>query len=33
MRLFRLYTGADGQSHLEPISLKFVPGQFAEQIT
>jgi quercetin dioxygenase-like cupin family protein len=31
MRLFRLYTGDDGQSHLEEISLSFTPGQFAEQ--
>jgi quercetin dioxygenase-like cupin family protein len=31
MRLFRLYSGSDGQSHLEEISLAFKPGQFAEQ--
>jgi quercetin dioxygenase-like cupin family protein len=31
MRLFRLYSGSDGQSHLEEISLSFTPGQFAEQ--
>src|SRR5579883_666749 len=31
MRLFRLFTGTDGQSHLEEIKLHFAPGQFAEQ--
>ena len=31
MRLFRLFSGSDGQSHLEQISLSFTPGQFAEQ--
>jgi hypothetical protein len=31
MRLFRLYSGSDGQSHLEEIALSFSPGQFAEQ--
>jgi quercetin dioxygenase-like cupin family protein len=31
MRLFRLYTGDDKQSHLEEIKLSFTPGQFAEQ--
>jgi hypothetical protein len=31
MRLFRLYTGDDGQSHLQEMSLSFTPGQFAEQ--
>jgi hypothetical protein len=31
MRLFRLFSGNDGQSHLEEISLSFAPGQFAEQ--
>jgi hypothetical protein len=30
MRLFRLYSGSDGQSHLEEISLSFKPAQFAE---
>src|SRR6266851_6992867 len=31
MRLFRLYSGSDGQSHLDEVSLSFAPGQFAEQ--
>jgi len=31
MRLFRLYSGTDGQSHLEEMSLSFTPGQVAEQ--
>jgi quercetin dioxygenase-like cupin family protein len=31
MRLFRLYSGSDGQSHLEEMSPAFTPGQFAEQ--
>src|SRR5215475_2035389 len=31
MRLFRLYTGADDQSHLEELSMLFAPGQIAEQ--
>jgi quercetin dioxygenase-like cupin family protein len=31
MRLFRLYSGSDGQSHLEEMSLSFTGGQFAEQ--
>jgi quercetin dioxygenase-like cupin family protein len=31
MRLFRLFSSNDGQSHLEEISLSFTPGQFAEQ--
>src|ERR1700739_2108161 len=31
MGLFRLFSGNDGQSHLEEISLSFAPGQFAEQ--
>jgi hypothetical protein len=30
MRLFRLYSGSDGQSHLEEISLSFAPGQIAD---
>jgi quercetin dioxygenase-like cupin family protein len=31
MPLFRLYSGNDGQSHLEEMSLSFTPGQMAEQ--
>jgi len=31
MRLFRLFSGSDGQSHMEEIALSFAPGQFAEQ--
>ncbi|HKV55226.1 MAG TPA: hypothetical protein VJN94_11375 [Candidatus Binataceae bacterium] len=31
MRLFRLFTGSDQQSHLEEISLTFAPGRFIEQ--
>jgi hypothetical protein len=30
MRLFRLYTGNDGQSHLEEIALAFAPGGMGE---
>ena len=31
MRLFRLYTGADQQSHVEELKMEFTPGQIAEQ--
>ncbi|HXZ89252.1 MAG TPA: hypothetical protein VEF07_11815 [Candidatus Binataceae bacterium] len=31
MRLFRLFTGSDQQSHLEEISLSFTPGPILEQ--
>jgi len=31
MRLFRLYSGSDGQDHPEQIALSFSPRQFAEQ--
>jgi quercetin dioxygenase-like cupin family protein len=31
MRLFRLYSGDDQQSHLEELEMPFAPGQFAEQ--
>jgi quercetin dioxygenase-like cupin family protein len=31
MRIFRLFTGNDQQSHLEEIKMQFTPGQFAEQ--
>jgi quercetin dioxygenase-like cupin family protein len=31
MRLFRLYSGDDQQSHLEELRLPFAPGQLAEQ--
>lgn len=31
MRLFRLYSGNDQQSHLEELKMAFAPGQFAEQ--
>ncbi len=31
MRLYRLFTGADQQSHLEEIKLSFTPGQHVEQ--
>ena len=31
MRLFRLYTGDDQQSHLEELKMAFTPGQLAEQ--
>jgi hypothetical protein len=30
MRLFRLYTGNDAQSHLEEIALAFAPGAMGE---
>ncbi|HVN88956.1 MAG TPA: hypothetical protein VMT61_03995 [Candidatus Binataceae bacterium] len=31
MRLYRLYTGDDQQSHLEEIKLSFAPGPIVEQ--
>ena len=31
MRLFRLYSGDDQQSHLEELKISFAPGQFAEK--
>ena len=31
MRLFRLYSGDDQQSHLEELKMAFEPGQLAEQ--
>lgn len=31
MRLFRLYTGSDQQSHLEELKMQFQLGQSAEQ--
>jgi quercetin dioxygenase-like cupin family protein len=31
MPIFRLYSGSDGQSHLEELSFSFVPGEIAEQ--
>jgi quercetin dioxygenase-like cupin family protein len=31
MRLFRLYSGDDQQSHVEEIKLPFAPGKLAEQ--
>ncbi len=31
MRLFRLYSGEDQQSHLEELKMTFGGGQFAEQ--
>ncbi|MBV8054349.1 MAG: hypothetical protein JO071_03820 [Deltaproteobacteria bacterium] len=31
MRLFRLYSGDDQQSHLEELKMAFTPGQLAEQ--
>jgi quercetin dioxygenase-like cupin family protein len=31
MRLFRLYSGDDQQSHLEELKMQFAPGQLAEQ--
>src|SRR5467141_1774008 len=31
MRLFRLYSGDDRQSHLEELKMPFAPGQLAEQ--
>ncbi len=31
MRICRLYTGDDQQSHLEELKVKFAPGQLAEQ--
>jgi hypothetical protein len=31
MRLFRLYSGDDQQSHLEELKMPFAPGQLAEQ--
>lgn len=31
MRLFRLYTGDDQQSHLEELKMPFASGQYGEQ--
>ena len=31
MRLYRLYTGNDGQSHLEELKIAFAPGGMGEQ--
>jgi hypothetical protein len=31
MRLFRLYSGDDQQSHLKELKMAFAPGQLAEQ--
>src|SRR5689334_9483693 len=31
MRLFRLYTGDDQQSHLEELKMPFAAGQYGEQ--
>jgi hypothetical protein len=31
MRLFRLFTGDDQQSHLEELKMAFTSGQIAEQ--
>src|SRR5260370_33732130 len=31
MPIFRLYSGSDGQSHLEELSFSFMPGDIAEQ--
>jgi len=31
MPIFRLYSGSDGQSHLEELPLSFMPGEIAEQ--
>ncbi|MGA2410520.1 MAG: hypothetical protein ABSG46_09060 [Candidatus Binataceae bacterium] len=31
MRIFRLYSGDDQQSHLEELKMSFTQGQFAEQ--
>src|SRR6516225_5487672 len=31
MSIFRLYSGSDGQSHLEKLSFSFTPGDIAEQ--
>jgi quercetin dioxygenase-like cupin family protein len=31
MSIFRLYSGSDGQSHLEELSFSFMPGDIAEQ--
>ena len=31
MRLFRLYSGPDGQSHLEEMKLPFAPDEHAER--
>ena len=33
MRLFRLYTGNDNESHLEEIKLTFTPGRYLDQST
>ena len=32
MPIFRLYSGSDGQSHLEELSFSFMPGEVAEQV-
>src|SRR6516165_3635914 len=31
MPIFRLYSGNDGQSHIEEVSFSFMPGDIAEQ--
>lgn len=31
MRLFRLYSGPDGQSHMQEITLPFAPDEHAER--
>jgi quercetin dioxygenase-like cupin family protein len=31
MRLFRLYTGEDQKSHIEPLSVPFAPAALGEQ--
>jgi quercetin dioxygenase-like cupin family protein len=31
MRIHRLYTGTDGQSHLEELKIPFAPGGMGEQ--
>jgi quercetin dioxygenase-like cupin family protein len=31
MRVYRLYTGKDGESHVEPLALSFAPSEFGER--
>jgi quercetin dioxygenase-like cupin family protein len=31
MRLFRLYSGKDGESHIEPLALTFAPAEIGER--
>ncbi len=31
MRVYRLYTGKDGESHIEPLALTFTPAELGER--